>query len=181
MTALELRAVSKMYGEGASKVHALRAVDLSVDAGELVAVMGPSGSGKSTLLTIADSLEQPTTGEVLVDGNSLSTMSRNDQARLRRRSIGYMFQDFNLLAGLTAVETSLCRWNSTAYARRPRTRRVRMRWSSSASPIADHGFRTSCLVANVNGWPSLAPWSVTVTSCSPTSPPARSIRSTPRP
>jgi putative ABC transport system ATP-binding protein len=104
MTALELRRVSKVYGEGPTEVRALRDVELSVDAGELVAVMGPSGSGKSTLLTIAGSLEEPTSGEVLVGGAPLSAMSRNDRARLRRRSIGYVFQDFNLLAGLTAVE-----------------------------------------------------------------------------
>jgi putative ABC transport system ATP-binding protein len=104
MTTLELRGVSKMYGEGTTEVHALRTVDLSVDAGELVAVMGPSGSGKSTLLTIAGSLEQPTSGEVLVGGEALAAMSRNGRARLRRRAIGYVFQDFNLLAGFTAVE-----------------------------------------------------------------------------
>jgi len=104
MSALELRGVSKVYGEGPTEVHALRAVDLSVDAGALVAVMGPSGSGKSTLLTIAGSLESPTRGEVLVDGHTLSKLSRNDRARLRRRSIGYVFQDFNLLAGLSALE-----------------------------------------------------------------------------
>src|SRR3984893_3482966 len=104
MTALELRGVSKVYGEGPSEVEALREVSLSVDAGALVAVMGPSGSGKSTLLTIAGSLEQPTRGEVLVGGAALSAMSRNDRARLRRRSIGFVFQDFNLLAGLTAAE-----------------------------------------------------------------------------
>ena len=104
MSALELRGVSKVYGEGPTEVHALRGVDLTVDPGALVAVMGPSGSGKSTLLTIAGSLEVPTSGEVLVDGTRLSNMSRNDRARLRRRAIGYVFQDFNLLAGLTAVE-----------------------------------------------------------------------------
>ena len=104
MTALELRLVSKVYGEGPGEVHALRGVDLSVEQGELVAVMGPSGSGKSTLLTIAGTLEQPTTGDVLVGGQVVSRMSRNERARLRRRSIGYVFQDFNLLAGLTAVE-----------------------------------------------------------------------------
>ncbi len=105
MTAvLELREVSKVYGTGAAEVDALRRVSLSVGAGELVAVMGPSGSGKSTLLTIAGSLEEPTGGQVLVAGNDLSGLSPNDQAKLRRRLIGYVFQDFNLLAGLTAVE-----------------------------------------------------------------------------
>jgi putative ABC transport system ATP-binding protein len=104
MTMLELRGVSKVYGVGSTEVHALRAVNLSVDAGELVAVMGRSGSGKSTLLTIAGSLEQPTSGEVLVGGEAVAAMSRNGRARLRRRAIGYVFQDFNLLAGLTAAE-----------------------------------------------------------------------------
>ena len=104
MTTLELRDVSKVYGEGPTEVRALCDVSLLVDAGELVAVMGPSGSGKSTLLTIAGSLEQPTRGDVLVSGVALSRMSRNDGARLRRRSIGFVFQDFNLLAGLTAAE-----------------------------------------------------------------------------
>jgi putative ABC transport system ATP-binding protein len=102
--ALQLRQVSKVYGEGPTAVHALREVDLSVQGGELVAVMGPSGSGKSTLLTIAGSLEEPTSGEVLVGGSELSGMARNQRARLRRRLIGYVFQDFNLLAGLTAAE-----------------------------------------------------------------------------
>ena len=104
MSYLELRNVSKSYGEGAAEVHAITDVELSVDRGSLVAVMGPSGSGKSTLLTIAGSLEEPTSGDVLIDGAPLSAMSRNDKARLRRRTIGYVFQDFNLLAGLTAVE-----------------------------------------------------------------------------
>ena len=104
MTVLELREVSRTYGTGAAEVHALRDVSLSVEAGAMVAVMGPSGSGKSTLLTIAGSLEAPSSGEVLIGGTALSGMSRNDKARLRRRSIGYVFQDFNLLPGLTAAE-----------------------------------------------------------------------------
>jgi putative ABC transport system ATP-binding protein len=104
MSTLELRGVGKVYGRGAGEVHALRGVDLAVEPGELVAVMGPSGSGKSTLLTIAGSLEEPTEGEVTVGGMSLSRLSRNQRAKLRRRFIGYVFQDFNLLAGLTAGE-----------------------------------------------------------------------------
>ncbi|MEU4221202.1 ABC transporter ATP-binding protein [Actinoplanes sp. NPDC026623] len=104
MIALELRAVSKHYGDDRNRVDALVEVDLTVEPGALVAVMGPSGSGKSTLLTIAGSLEDPTTGEVLVAGEPLSAMSRDAKARLRRRSIGYVFQDYNLLPGLTAVE-----------------------------------------------------------------------------
>jgi putative ABC transport system ATP-binding protein len=104
MSMLELRQVSKVYGHGAAEVHALRDVSLEVEAGMMVAVMGPSGSGKSTLLTIAGSLEEPTSGQVLVAGRDLAAMSRNDKARLRRQSIGYVFQDFNLLPGLTAAE-----------------------------------------------------------------------------
>ena len=104
MTMLELRQVSKVYGQDAAEVHALRDISLTVDAGMMVAVMGPSGSGKSTLLTIAGSLEEPTSGEVFIAGRNVATMSRNDKARLRRRSIGYVFQDFNLLPGLTAAE-----------------------------------------------------------------------------
>jgi putative ABC transport system ATP-binding protein len=104
MSTLELRQVSKVYGQAAAQVHALREVSLEVDAGSMVAVMGPSGSGKSTLLTIAGSLEEPTSGQVLVAGRDLAALSRNEKARLRRQSIGYVFQDFNLLPGLTAAE-----------------------------------------------------------------------------
>jgi putative ABC transport system ATP-binding protein len=104
MSLLELHQVSKTYGAGPNEVHAIADIDLEVDRGSLIAIMGPSGSGKSTLLTISGSLEEPTSGEVLIDGDSLQEMSRNDKARLRRRTIGYVFQEFNLLAGLTALE-----------------------------------------------------------------------------
>ena len=105
-SALELREVSKVYGSGSSEVRALSAVDLSVERGELVAVMGPSGSGKSTLLTIAGSLEEASSGRVLIGGVDLATISRAHRATMRRRSIGYVFQDFNLLPGLTSVENA---------------------------------------------------------------------------
>ena len=104
MSMLELLNVSRSYGQGLAEVHALHEVSVTADEGEMVAVMGPSGSGKSTLLTIAGTLEEPTSGEVFIAGRPVSKVSRNDKARLRRRTIGYVFQDFNLLPGLTAAE-----------------------------------------------------------------------------
>jgi putative ABC transport system ATP-binding protein len=104
MTMIELRQVSKSYGQGDAEVHALHEVNLAAIVGEMVAVMGPSGSGKSTLLTIAGTLEEPTTGEVLIAGQPVRQMSKSAKAQLRRRTIGYVFQDFNLLPGLTATE-----------------------------------------------------------------------------
>ena len=104
MSMLELRQVSKSYGQGSAEVHALHEVSLTADEGAMVAVMGPSGSGKSTLLTIAGTLEDPTSGEVLIAGQPVSRLSRVAKAQLRRRVVGYVFQDFNLLPGLTAAE-----------------------------------------------------------------------------
>jgi putative ABC transport system ATP-binding protein len=104
MTILDLRAVSRVHGSGTTEVHALRGVSLQVAPGELVAVMGPSGSGKSTLLHLAGGLDAPTTGQVLVEGIDLATLSRSRLAQVRRRSVGYVFQDFNLVPALTAAE-----------------------------------------------------------------------------
>ena len=101
---LQLDGVSQQYGRGETAVTALSGVDLTVHVGELVAIMGASGSGKSTLLTIAGGLTTPTSGEVIVEGKWLSTMSSKDVAILRRRSLGFVFQDFNLIPALTAVE-----------------------------------------------------------------------------
>ena len=101
---VQLIGVSQHYGKGATAVSALSGVDLSVFPGELVAVMGPSGSGKSTLLAIAGGLALPTSGEVVVESEHLSTLGTKGLAQLRRRSLGYVFQDFNLIPTLTAIE-----------------------------------------------------------------------------
>ncbi|MFF4328035.1 ABC transporter ATP-binding protein [Streptomyces sp. NPDC001591] len=101
---LRLENLVRTHGSGATEVHALRGIDLSVHPGELVAVMGPSGSGKSTLLTLAGGLDTPTSGRVLVEGVDITTAGRRALAALRRRSIGYVFQDYNLIPALTAAE-----------------------------------------------------------------------------
>jgi putative ABC transport system ATP-binding protein len=101
---LSIADLCRVHGQGESGVHALRGLTMAVDAGELVAVMGPSGSGKSTLLTIAGGLDAPTSGTVVIEGVELGTLSRAKLAALRRRSVGYVFQDFNLIPALTAAE-----------------------------------------------------------------------------
>jgi putative ABC transport system ATP-binding protein len=104
MTLLTLHGVRRVHGHGDGAVIALDGVSLSVEPGELVAVMGPSGSGKSTLLNLAGGLDQPTAGTVTVDGVELSTLRPRALAALRRRAVGYVFQDLNLLPALTAAE-----------------------------------------------------------------------------
>ena len=101
---LRLHGVTRVHGEGATRVEALRGVSFAAHAGELVAVMGPSGSGKSTLLTIAGGLDQPTEGRVEVEGTDLVALPQAARSRLRRTSIGYVFQGFNLIPALTAAE-----------------------------------------------------------------------------
>ncbi|MBT2478811.1 ABC transporter ATP-binding protein [Streptomyces sp. ISL-94] len=101
---LQLDQLVRTHGSAATEVHALRGINLSVFPGELVAVMGPSGSGKSTLLTLAGGLDTPTSGRVVVEGTDITTARRKELAALRRRSIGYVFQDYNLIPALTAAE-----------------------------------------------------------------------------
>jgi putative ABC transport system ATP-binding protein len=101
---LRLNGVSRVHGVGATEVRALDGVSLQVEAGELVAVMGPSGSGKSSLLHIAGGLDTPSIGEVVLAGRSIGGLSVKERAALRRRSVGYVFQDLNLVPALTAAE-----------------------------------------------------------------------------
>ena len=103
-SALELRQVSKTYGSGPSEVHALRAVDLSVELGELVAIMGPSGSGKTTLLNCLSGLDSISDGDVLIEGVSLADMSDRNRTDYRARRMGFVFQFYNLMPVLSSVE-----------------------------------------------------------------------------
>jgi putative ABC transport system ATP-binding protein len=101
---LEARGLAKTYDTGGAEVLALRGVDLAIERGEFVAVMGPSGCGKSTLLNLLAGLDRPTAGEVRLDGERIDQLSETELARLRRRKIGFVFQFFNLLPTLSAVE-----------------------------------------------------------------------------
>jgi len=101
---LEMKGVTRIHGRGAGEVHALRGVDLAVREGELVAVMGPSGSGKSSLLNVAGGLDTPTSGSVRVAGADIARLGARERAAVRRRDVGFVFQDLNLVPALTAVE-----------------------------------------------------------------------------
>ena len=101
---IELTGVTKVYGSGAAATHALRGVDLRIDEGDFVAVMGASGSGKSTCLNILGCLDTPTSGSYLFRGVEVSTLSRNQRALLRRHYLGFVFQGYNLLSRTSALE-----------------------------------------------------------------------------
>jgi putative ABC transport system ATP-binding protein len=104
MYVLETRGVRKSFGEGEAAVEALKGVDMGVQPGEMLAIMGRSGSGKSTLLTLLGGVDTPTSGQVLLEGTDLATLRDDDRTLMRRRRIGFVFQAFNLLPILTAQE-----------------------------------------------------------------------------
>lgn len=104
---LEVKNASKVYGEGTSEVIALNNVCLTVNKGDFIAVMGPSGSGKSTLLNIIGGLDQVSSGEVILDGQRIDNLSENDLVDIRRGKIAYVFQQYHLLASLSALENVL--------------------------------------------------------------------------
>ncbi len=101
---MELRGVEKVYRLGETRVHALRGVDLTVDPGEFVAVWGPSGSGKTSLLNLIGVIDEPTAGTVRLQGRDIAGLSENEKAELRNRHIGFIFQSFNLVPVLSALE-----------------------------------------------------------------------------
>jgi len=122
---VEVRGLTKTYGEGAGEVRALAGVDLCVDPGEFIAIMGPSGSGKSTLMHLLGCLDRPTAGRYILGGREISTLSRDDLARVRSRRIGFVFQDFNLLPRTSSLENVELPMLYTGVGREERTRRAR--------------------------------------------------------
>ncbi|MCE7003130.1 ATP-binding cassette domain-containing protein [Kibdelosporangium philippinense] len=139
MSILELRDAHRTHGRGETEVHALKGVTLTVNAGELVAVMGPSGSGKSTLLNLAGGLDRPSKGEVAIDGTLLGDCGKRELAALRRRRVGYVFQDLNLLASLTAAENVALPLELDGTS--PRQARGQARTALSEVDLEGHGER----------------------------------------
>jgi putative ABC transport system ATP-binding protein len=122
MDVIRLEDVEKTYIMGTVKVHALQGVNLAIEKGEYVAIMGPSGSGKSTLMNQVGALDRPTKGKVFIEEHDISKMSDNGLAKLRRENIGFIFQQFNLIPRLTAIENvELPMW----YAGTSKIKRVR--------------------------------------------------------
>jgi len=101
---IELKSVTKVYGQGDAAAYALRGIDLVIEKGEFVAIMGPSGSGKSTAMNILGCLDTPSSGEFLFEGVSVGGLDRDQRARLRRHYLGFVFQGFNLLGRTSALE-----------------------------------------------------------------------------
>ncbi|MCD6391694.1 MAG: ATP-binding cassette domain-containing protein, partial [Dehalococcoidia bacterium] len=101
---LEIKNVSKTYGQGTAKIVALSNVSFRVNEGEFIAIMGPSGSGKSTLLNVIGGLDYPSSGEVILDGKRIDNLDENDFVDIRRNKIAYVFQQYHLLPSLTALE-----------------------------------------------------------------------------
>ncbi len=103
-TVVELKNIYKIYKMGSVNVNALNGVDLKIQSGEFVAIMGPSGSGKSTMMHIIGALDKPTNGKMLLDGADISNLSDDELAKIRSKKIGFVFQEFNLIPTLTAIE-----------------------------------------------------------------------------
>ncbi len=104
MTAIELRGVTRRYDGGGENVVALNSVSVTIDRGEFVAIMGPSGSGKSTLLNVVGLLDSPDEGQIDIGGRNVTGIAVDERTRLRKRTIGFVFQDFHLIPTLTALE-----------------------------------------------------------------------------
>lgn len=173
-TVVALAGVTKEYP---GPVAALRGVDLTVEEGELLGIVGPSGSGKSTLLHIIGTLDRPTAGSVHIAGHDVAALSDRRLSALRAQHVGFVFQAFHLVPGVSArdnvAEGLLYSGLSAPYAAAGRPRR----WTGSASRTASTTSRTSCPAARSSGSPSPGPWSASPRCCWPTNRPGRSTRS----
>jgi putative ABC transport system ATP-binding protein len=123
-TIIQAKALTHTFHMGSETIHALRQVDMDVAEGEFVAVVGPSGSGKSTLLYILGALEDPTAGELSVDGQAVASLTEHEKAEYRNRKVGFVFQDFNLMGHMSALENVELPLKYTGATRAQRRRRA---------------------------------------------------------
>lgn len=154
---IELRGVTKVYGSGQAAMHALRGVDLRIDEGEFMAVMGPSGSGKSTCMNILGCLDTSTAGTYWFKGVEVNRLTRNQRTKLRRFYLGFVFQGFNLLnrtSALENVELPLIYRGASAHERRHRASRPSGRWDSMDGNLT---LPVNFPEVNNSGWPLPAP------------------------
>ncbi len=176
MAAMRLEGLTKHYGEPPHQVRALAGVDLQIDQGEFVAIVGRSGSGKTTMLDCVGLLMRPSAGRVLLDGVDTGTLNERERAELRSHRIGFIFQEFNLLPTMTAMDNILLPLRYSGGDRKAARARAEASSTRSASLIGPTITRRSSPVASSSGLPSLARLSISRPSCSAMSPWARSTR-----
>ncbi len=176
---IRARGLTKEYIRDEFHIVALRGVDLDVRRGEYLALMGPSGSGKSTLLHLIAAMDRPTSGQIEVLGSPLADMPDHEMARWRNRHIGFVFQTFNLIPVLTALENVELPSSSPISRRANGSSTPSPRSNSSASATASTTTPASCPAGRSSASPSPAPSSPTPTSSSATSPPATSTPAAP--
>ena len=154
---IELERVEKVFRTGKLEYPALRGLDLEIEEGEMVAIVGPSGSGKSTLLNMVTGIDRPTAGTVTVDGRRLNDLSEEQLAVWRGANVGIVFQFFQLLPTLTALENATLPLDfAHRGSRRERARRPGATSTSSASPTRPTICRRSSPAASSSAWPSRA-------------------------
>ncbi len=173
---IQTRGLTKVFGSNGTAVHALRGIDLTVQRGEFVALMGPSGSGKSTLMAIIGCLDSPTAGTYDLDGVPVQGLSGAALARVRNEKLGFVFQTYNLLPRATIARNVELPLLYAGIGRKERRRRA----LELLEQVGIARRRTPCPpsspAASARGWPSRGPWPTGPRSCSPTSPRALSTR-----
>ena len=156
--ALRTEAVWKVFHQEAEEVRAVRGVTLTIQPGEFVVLAGPSGSGKTTLLNLIGGLTRPTGGKVWVDGMELTRMSSRELARLRLEKLGFIFQSYNLLPVLSALENAEFPLLLRGLERSQRERRVRELFQRTGLAGLEHAVQASCRGASSSGSPSSGRW-----------------------
>ena len=153
---LRLKKVTKSFHQGSQRIEVLNQLELTLEAGEIVSILGQSGSGKSTLLSLLAGLDHPDLGSIEVKGEDLAMLSQDQLSKFRSKNLGIVFQQYHLMSNLTALESVGFPWNSKECET---SRNLPARPSSKSDcPTASPTFPRKCRVENANGSPWPAPW-----------------------